>query len=195
MVNSRFISSAAPAFSVQEARGFIKKIETKYPDASHHVPLFIIGHGNSTTKHCSDNGEPSGTAGRPALAVLEGSGIGDVVVVVTRYYGGTNLGTGGLVRAYSDSVREVLNALPLARKIITTTLMFVIGYPHFEQVERLIDSFKGQVIDRDFAADVTLSVQFPNQIIDQFKQQMVSLTQGQIEFIVIEKDRDTIMPL
>ena len=72
----------------------------------------MIGHGASTTAHCSDDGEPSGTAGRPALSVLQGSGIGDVVLVITRYFGGTKLGTGGLVRAYGDSVRNLLKVLP-----------------------------------------------------------------------------------
>src|SRR5512145_2572778 len=81
VVNSRFIGSLAYAASVDEARSFISKIKDRYPDASHHVPAFIIGHGQSVIAHCTDDGEPSGTAGRPALAVLQGSGIGDAVVV------------------------------------------------------------------------------------------------------------------
>ncbi len=110
--NSRFITNAGPVFSVSDAQGFINWVKNKYPDASHHVPAYIIGHGNAILVHCSDDGEPSGTAGRPALAVLQGSGLGDIAVVITRYFGGTKLGTGGLVRAYSDSVRQVLNELP-----------------------------------------------------------------------------------
>ena len=100
--NSRFISSLAPVFSVDEAKAFIQRIKTEFPDASHNVPLYIIGHGASEIAHCSDAGEPSGTAGRPGLAVLRGSGLGDVAMVVTRYFGGTKLGTGGLARAYSE---------------------------------------------------------------------------------------------
>ena len=117
---SRFIAAAGPAFSVEEARAFIQKMKVEFPDASHHVPVFIIGHGNSVTVHCTDDGEPSGTAGRPALAVLQGSGLGDVVLVITRYFGGIKLGTGGLVRAYSDAVREVLKVLVRAEKVATT---------------------------------------------------------------------------
>ena len=98
-LNSRFITSAAPAFSVSEAKAFINEIKGKYPDATHHVPVYLIGHGRSSLAHCSDDGEPSGTAGRPALAVLRGSNLGDIVLVITRYFGGTKLGTGGLVRA------------------------------------------------------------------------------------------------
>ena len=93
--NSRFIATAAPAFSVKEARAFIDRIKAEFRDASHNVPAFVIGFGPSVTAHCNDDGEPSGTAGRPILAVLQGSGLGDIAVVVTRYFGGTKLGTGG----------------------------------------------------------------------------------------------------
>ena len=93
--NSRFITNAGPAFSVAEAQDFIAQVKDKYPGATHHVPVYLIGHGSATVAHCSDDGEPSGTAGRPALAVLQGSGFGDIVLVVTRYFGGTKLGTGG----------------------------------------------------------------------------------------------------
>src|SRR5512136_3192018 len=109
--NSRFISTLAPAFSVDEARAFIQRIKAEFPDASHHVPVYLIGHGDTEIAHCSDAGEPSGTAGRPALAVLRGSGLGDVVVVVTRYFGGTKLGTGGLVKEYTESAQMVVNAV------------------------------------------------------------------------------------
>ncbi len=81
VVNSRFIASAAPAFSVEEAKVFIARVRKEFSDASHNVPAYIIGHGSSTISHCNDDGEPSGTAGRPALAVLQGSGLGDIVVV------------------------------------------------------------------------------------------------------------------
>jgi putative IMPACT (imprinted ancient) family translation regulator len=77
VVNSRFIATIAPAFTVEEARAFIARIKAEFVDATHHVPAFIIGHGASVVAHCQDDGEPSGTAGRPALAVLRGSGLGD----------------------------------------------------------------------------------------------------------------------
>lgn len=193
--NSRFITSAGPAFSVQEAQNFIKRIESKYPDANHHVPVYLIGHGSSITAHCSDDGEPSGTAGRPALAVLQGSGLGDVALVVTRYFGGTKLGTGGLVRAYSDSVRNLLSALPLAMKAATTTMMFVIPYPLFEQTQLTITNHNGRVMDKAFGADVTLTVRLVNDHLECFKNKMIELTRGEIEFITLEQSNNTIMPL
>ena len=116
VVNSRFIATAAPVFTVEQAREFIKRIRSEFDDASHNVPIFVVGYGSSVIAHCSDDGEPSGTAGRPALAVLQGTGPGGYGIVVTRYFGGTKLGTGGLVRAYSEAVRQVLREMPLAEK-------------------------------------------------------------------------------
>ena len=193
--NSRFITNAGPAFSVEEAQKFIDKIKGKYPDATHHVPAYLIGHGASTSAHCSDDGEPSGTAGLPALSVLQGSGIGDVVLVITRYFGGTKLGTGGLVRAYGDSVRNLLKVLPLARRVPTTTLMFVIPYTLFEQTLLIISNHFGRVRDKAFGADVTLTVRLANENPDSFKGKMIELTRGQVEFIRLEQRDNTIMPL
>ena len=193
--SSRFITSAAPAFSVKEAKAFIRSIENKYPDATHHVPLYLIGHGSTTIEHCSDDGEPKGTAGRPALAVLKGSGLGDIVVVITRYFGGTKLGTGGLVRAYSDSVRFLLEALPRARKIPTITLMFVIPYNLFEQTQMIINNHLAKVKDRAFGADITLSVRVAEDHLESFQNHLVELTRGQIAFITLDQNANTIMPL
>lgn len=193
--NSRFITNAGPAFSVEDAQHFISQIKDKYPDASHHVPLYLIGHGTSVIAHCSDAGEPSGTAGRPGLAVLQGSGLGDVVMVVTRYFGGTKLGTGGLVRAYGDSVRLALKSMPLAKKVATTTVMFVIPYSVYEQTRLLINHHIGKIKDEAFGADVTMTVMIDDEFIDNFKSKMVSLTKGSIQFITIEQSDCTIMPL
>jgi uncharacterized YigZ family protein len=193
--NSRFIVNAAPAFSTEQAQDFIRHITNKYPDATHHVPVYLIGHDSSTIAHCSDDGEPSGTAGRPALAVLKGSGLGDVAVVITRYFGGTKLGTGGLVRAYSDSMRQALEILPRARKVATTTLMFIIPYSLFERTQILINSHSGFCVEENFAADITLIVRLPNDHLDSFKDHLTELTHGQIEFITIGTRDNTIMPL
>lgn len=193
--NSRFITNAAPAFSVTQAQEFIAWIKDKYPDATHHVPVYLIGHGSATIAHCSDDGEPSGTAGRPALAVLQGSELGDIAVVITRYYGGTKLGTGGLVRAYSDSMRMVLDALPLAKKVATTTLMFVVPYALFESTKLMVSNHDGVMVDQIFGADVTLTVRLINKHLHSFKERMVTLTKGAVEFITIEERENTIMPL
>ncbi len=193
--NSRFITRAGSAFSVEEAEDFIARVRTAYPDATHHVPVYLIGHGSTTVAHCSDAGEPSGTAGRPALAVLKGSDIGDVVVVITRYFGGTKLGTGGLVRAYSDSVREILKVLPLAAKVATTTLMFVIPYSIYDLVQRLIRQVAGVIVEEDFGVDVTITLRLTDKSLETFKSRIVSLTKGAVTFVVVAHDDNTIMPL
>ena len=103
VLKSRFIATLAPAFSIDEARAFMARMKKEFSDASHNVPVYVIGGGNTVTEYFSDDGEPSGTSGKPALAVLRGSGLGDVVLVITRYFGGTLLGTGGLVKAYTEA--------------------------------------------------------------------------------------------
>jgi len=195
VVNSRFIADAAPAFSVDEAKEFIAEVKIKFPDAAHHVPAFLIGHGNSVNAHCSDDGEPSGTAGRPVLSVLQGSGLGDIVVVVTRYFGGTKLGTGGLVRAYSGAARDVLAALPRAVKIPTYTVMVVVAYPLFERVRLLVSKHGGKTLDEDFAGDVTVTAQFAMDALAPFQKDLRELSQGKVQAEILEENPDTIMEL
>ncbi len=193
--HSRFIASAAPAFSVEEARAFIARIRAEFPDASHNVPAFLIGYGASVTAHCTDDGEPAGTAGRPALAVLQGSGLGDVVVVVTRYFGGTKLGTGGLVRAYSDAVKAVLAVLPRAEKIPTHTVMLACEYSYFDRVRLLVQQHHGQVLDEDFGTDVTITARFAVWQLDAFQGALRELSRGSLQAEIIETNPETIMPL
>lgn len=195
IVNSRFIATAAPAFSVEEAKEFIASLREKYADASHNVPVFLIGHGNSVIAHSSDDGEPSGTAGRPALAVLQGSGFGDIVVVITRYFGGTKLGTGGLVRAYSDSMREVLAALPKAKKVATSTVAFEMPYSFFERARLMAAEFHGEILDEDFGANVTISVRFERAQVEEFRSALLERTQGQTDLMVIEENDNDIFPI
>jgi uncharacterized YigZ family protein len=195
VVNSRFIATLAPAFSVEEARVFIERIKDEFSDASHNVPAFVVGHGSSVTAHCNDDGEPSGTAGRPALAVLQGSGLGDAVVVVTRYFGGTKLGTGGLVRAYGDAVRAVIEAVPRAEKVPTYTVMLSVPYSLFEQARLLVTQCGGQIIEESFAAEVTLTIQFRVELLPGFQDSISDLSHGKVEAIIVESNPDTIMPV
>ena len=195
VVNSRFIANLAPVNSVEGARAIIAEVKKLHPTASHHVPAFVIGHGKSVITHCSDDGEPSGTAGRPALAVLQGSGLGNVVVVVTRYFGGTKLGTGGLVKAYGDAVREVLKGVKLATLLPTTTLMFVTPYRLFDQVTRLMEAHFGQILGTDFLEEITVTVRFKVEELEAFTNQLSNLSAGQVEPIVIEQNSETVFPL
>jgi uncharacterized YigZ family protein len=180
VANSRFIASLSPAESVEEAREFINKIKTEYSDASHNVPVFLIGHGVSVTAHCSDDGEPSGTAGRPSLAVLQGSGLGDVVVVITRYFGGTKLGTGGLVRAYSDAIRAVLVKVERSARVMTDSVLFPIPYTYLERIRRMAAACNGSIIEEEFGAEVTITARFRVEDTPMFQEQVKELTSGKV---------------
>jgi uncharacterized YigZ family protein len=192
--NSRFISTLSPVFSVDEARAFIQRIKAEFPGASHHVPAYLIGHGDSEIAHCSDAGEPSGTAGRPALSVLRGSGLGDVAVVVTRYFGGTKLGTGGLVRAYSEAVRLVVDAVPRAEKVLTHTVMLAFPYSFLERVRALVANHSGTILGESFTADVTLTARLRVESYSAFQSALSDLTRGTLHAEIIET-KEFLVPL
>jgi uncharacterized YigZ family protein len=194
-LNSRFIATVAPVFSVDEARDFIARVKGEFSDASHNVPAYIIGHGNSVVAHSHDDGEPSGTAGRPALAVLQRSGLGDVAVVVTRYFGGTKLGTGGLVRAYGDAVRQVLEILPRAAKVPTHTVLLEVPYNLFERARLLVEAHRGQIVDEDFGAEVMLAARFTVEDFPAFENGLRELSNGTLQAEIVETNEATIVPV
>ena len=195
VLNSRFIANLDRVESVDAARAFHKSIKQRFPDATHHVPAFVLGHGRSVITHCSDDGEPAGTAGRPALAVLQGSGLGDVAVVVTRYFGGTKLGTGGLVKAYGDAVREVLKGVRRAVKVPTTTLGIELPYALYAQVERLVNAWHGEILSSQFLADVSLIVRLRDADWQAFAHQLAELSNGSVAPLILEHDPETVFPL
>lgn len=194
VANSRFIASAAPVFSVEEAKQFMTEIRAEFRDASHNVPAFLIGHGATSIAHCSDDGEPSGTAGRPILAVLQGSHLGDIAIIVTRYFGGTKLGTGGLVRAYGNAAKEVVKTLPQARKVTTHSVLIVLPYSLYEQIRIMIANFQGITLDEVFGAEVTISARFPVNTYKSFQIELSNLSRGNIQANIIEANQISIMP-
>lgn len=193
--NSRFIATAAPAFSVDAAKLFIETIREEFNDATHNVPAYIVGHPPSVIEHSSDDGEPAGTAGRPILSILRGSGFGDIAVVVTRYFGGTKLGTGGLVRAYSEATREVLSLVPKAQKISTVTSEIKLPYKYYNRVERLLDDNNIKIIHKDFGEDVKISAQFVTEEFSKIEQFLKNTTNGKIEMTITGRNDSTIMPI
>jgi uncharacterized YigZ family protein len=186
VVNSRFIATLSPVFRIEEARAFIARIRSEFADASHNVPAYIIGGGNTVTEYFSDDGEPSGTAGKPALAVLRGSGLGDVAVVITRYFGGTLLGTGGLVKAYTESTQLAVNAVERGRRIPVHVAMVAIPYNLLERVRLLVAGQRGEILDEEFAADITLTLQLPVDLFDTFQKDLRELSAGRLKAEVIE---------
>lgn len=191
---SRFIATLAPAFTTAEARNFIQTIRQTYSDATHNVPAFLIGFGSTLTAHCHDDGEPSGTAGKPALAVLQGSGLGDAAVVITRYYGGQKLGTGGLVRAYSDAVRAVLAIAPLADKTLTHRAQLILPYNMLEPMRLLIEKHHARLLQEIFAAQVTLTIQLRTATWQPFTKAVRNLTHGRVSPTLLAENEETIIP-
>lgn len=187
VVNSRFIATASRADSVAEAKAFIQSIRDEMPDASHHVYAFKVGYGGSVIEGMSDDGEPSGTSGPPTLAVLRGADIGDTVIVITRYFGGTKLGTGGLVRAYSGAAKEVLAALPVELKIPKCVVGVTIAYTFYQRLKLLLAEHHAEIEHEDFTADVTVYAILPANQLDAFSQALVNLTSGQVIPVVLDE--------
>jgi uncharacterized YigZ family protein len=186
VVNSKFVATLAPVFSIDEARAFITRMKKEFADASHNVPAYIIGGGNTVTEYFSDDGEPAGTAGKPALTVLRGSRLGDVAVVITRYFGGTLLGTGGLVKAYTESTQIVVSAVGRGRRVTIQVALLVIPYNLLERVRLMVKQNHGEVVGEDFAADITMTLQFPVESFEGFQDGLRELSAGKLKAEVIE---------
>lgn len=186
VVNSRFITTLTPVSSVEEARAFFARIRAEFAKASHNVPAYIIGGGVNITDYCSDGGEPSGTAGRPALVVLHGSGLGDVAVVITRFFGGSLLGKGGLVKAYTESAQMVVNAVRRARRQQVHVAKLALPYNLLERVRLLVGNYQGDILDESFAADITMTIRFPVENTEQIQAALSELSAGTLDAETIE---------
>jgi uncharacterized YigZ family protein len=192
--NSRFIATLAPTFSIDEARAFMARIKKEFADATHNVPVYIIGGGNTVTEYFSDDGEPAGTSGKPALAVLRGSGLGDAVLVITRYFGGTLLGTGGLVKAYTESAQLVVNSVGRGERVPVHLALLSIPYNLLERVRLLSARHRSEILGEDFAGDITMTMQIPVSDFDGFQLGLRELSAGKLQAEVIET-KETIMPI
>lgn len=191
-MNSRFIATLAPALTIDDARAFLSRIKKEFADANHNVSAYIIGGGNTVTEYFSDDGEPSGTAGKPALTVLRGSGLGDVALVITRYFGGTLLGTGGLVKAYTESTQLVVNAVKRGRLIPVHVAQMAIPYPLLERVRLQIPKHHGQIIHEEYAEDVRIKFQVRQEAFDSFQAALRELSAGKIQAQVLESKEEII---
>ncbi len=177
---SRFIATAGRASTVAEAQAFIEEARSEFADATHNCWAYLVGPpGSSAHIGFSDDGEPSGTAGRPLLAVVQGSGLGDLVVVVTRYFGGIKLGAGGLVRAYAGSAKSVLAILPRTEKVERVTVRVELPYACFAPLQRILSEYEAEVVDQRFAAEVALELRLPVEWIAAFRERVADLSRGQ----------------
>jgi uncharacterized YigZ family protein len=178
---SKFLTLATNASNRLEADEFIRSLRTQHPQANHVCWAYIAGSPDTTERSMSDDGEPSGTAGRPMLKVLEHSGYGDIVVAVVRYFGGIKLGTGGLQRAYSDAVSQVLSDLPVQRKVSRTTLELVYDYTYESAITHLLGRYDVENISSRYATQVSVSIAVAFNEVDTLKKEMLNVTAGNIE--------------
>jgi uncharacterized YigZ family protein len=176
---SRFIATLAPAPELDEARAFIARIRTEFPDATHHCWAYVVGApGETAAVGLSDDGEPHGTAGRPILNALLHSGVGDVAAVVTRYYGGVKLGTGGLARAYGGAVQQALATLPRRERVERVTVRLTVEYAAVAAVQRLFPAHEVEVLAEEWGAEARFRLQLPAERLDAFRAALLDLTSG-----------------
>ncbi len=179
---SRFVTTAAPAPTVDAARHFIDEVAAEFSNATHNCFAFAIGPpGSLANVGMSDDGEPHGTAGRPMLDVVIGSGLGDIAVVVTRWFGGTKLGKGGLVRAYGDCVKHALGAGVRVEKIDWNYLTVRLAYDLERNVRHVVERCGAQLLGADFGADVALRIRVPRETREILLTALRDAARGRIE--------------
>jgi uncharacterized YigZ family protein len=183
---SRFIATLSNAATVQEARASIAAIRAEMPDATHHVYAFKVGYGASVTEGLSDDGEPAGTAGPPVMAVLRGADVGDTVIIVTRYFGGTKLGTGGLVRAYGDAARAVIAAMVTREKIEMRRLRLTLPYTLYERARLIAANHRALIDDEVFEVEVTLYLTLPVTTLEAFTAAIRDLSAGRVTPVLLD---------
>ena len=176
---SRFLSEATPVASPEEARAIWRERKSTYTNGGHIVFAFICG-PQGGLMGCSDDGEPSGTAGRPVLEVLKGSGITNVLLTVARWFGGIKLGTGGLVRAYTESAQLALADPPVTELVPLTRFTLALPYVHYETLRRRLPDFAAEITGEDFADVVTLAGVLPSAGFSAFAGMIRDLTGGTV---------------
>lgn len=173
---SEFIGHVAPAGTVGDAEAFVAEVEGEYDDATHNVPAYRV-RADPLREYASDDGEPSGSAGKPALNVLQGEEVENCVLVVTRYYGGTNLGYGGLVRAYSRAASDALEAAGIVEERPHVRLSVAVEYDDSGTVRGILES-AGCEFDADYGEDVRFEVRVPSEEADGLRDRLRSATSG-----------------
>ncbi len=176
---SRFITTLSPAPTVAAANAFVEAVRSEFADASHNCWAYVVGPpGSSGHVGMSDDGEPHHTAGRPMLTALLHSGVGDIAAVVTRYFGGTKLGKGGLVRAYSGGVSDALKVLEVGERVRFESLAVRVDYGAVSPLKRMLPDHEVTVESEAFGADVDYRLKIPDHRIEAFIKALGDLTHG-----------------
>lgn len=185
---SRFITLLAHTDGVEAAKAFVSAVRAEHPEARHHCVAWVAGPPDDSQQlGFSDDGEPAGTAGKPMLAQLMGSGVGEITAVVVRYYGGILLGTGGLVKAYGGGVQRALNQLTTSRKLPLTEYTLCCDYAQLAGVEALLSQFEGKIVTSDYQAAVQLRVALPRARLDEFSARLADFSRGSLQLSAIKE--------
>ena len=176
---SRFIAIAIPANSLEDVKKAVQQVRSEHPDATHVVHAAVIGKAG-TIYSSSDDKEPKNTAGRPALEVVKGSGITDIAVCIVRYFGGTLLGTGGLVKAYGDSAKEVLKIVPTEELIEKSEYRMILPYNAYTLIKRLLESVEATIDEENFDTMIEISGKLPSSNTSKMKEGTDDIGQGRI---------------
>ncbi len=179
---SRFICTVERVSSAADAQDFLREMNAEFADATHNCWAYLIGAPGSTDRiGMSDAGEPHGTAGRPMLTVLQHSGVGDIAAIVTRYYGGTNLGTGGLVKAYGGAVQLALATMPRVERIDYTELTVAVGYESISAVQQLLPRFGSSSLSEEYGERATFRLRVPVANVEAVRAALLDATSGRAE--------------
>jgi uncharacterized YigZ family protein len=177
---SRFIATVQPVTSLDDVQIFVAAMKAEFPDANHNCWAYLLGQpGSSDQVGMSDDGEPHGSAGKPMLIVLQHSGLGDTAVVVTRYFGGIKLGRGGMVKAYTATVKAAFAQLPRSERVSWVYYQATLDYAHVTPFERRISVFELEILDADFGERVSYRVRLPEEHRGGFLKMIDNLTAGQ----------------
>lgn len=177
---SRFIATVQPVATEEEALSFIERTKKKYWDASHNCFAYILGE-NSEIKRCSDDGEPAKTAGKPMLDILEGEGLGNTAAVVTRYFGGTLLGTGGLIRAYQAAVKEALKNCTIINKLRGNKLKIITDYNGLGKLQYISAQMGIAVLETEYTEIVSITYVIPIKSVHEFEDKVTEATNGTVK--------------
>lgn len=177
---SRFIGTAGPVTTEDAALEFIQRIARQYHAATHHCYAYHIGFPPTSLYRMSDAGEPAGTAGQPILTVIKGFGLTNIVLVVTRYFGGTKLGKGGLARAYAECAQLVLQQSAIIKNHILEQLQLTFDYPLTNRVMSVISMFQAQIRQSSYEQQAQLVVTIRSSQIDNLQRHLIEATAGKI---------------
>lgn len=183
---SKFIATAEPLSHQDDVKQRIIEIREEHPGCSHVVHAFFINDGRSISG-LSDDGEPHGTAGRPVYEVLKGSGLTDILLTVVRYFGGTKLGTGGLVSSYGQAAKNVMDELTVIEKIYTVKIRVHVNYKIFEKIKKVLLESGAVNIDEEFSSEICLTADIPRELKSKIVEKIRDISRGDVIPEILEE--------